>query len=64
MAGTLEGGKNAAATNKLKHGADFYTKIGALGGKAKVPKGFATMPKWKVSAAGQKGGTVSRPKKG
>ena len=31
----------AAITNKDKHGKDFYTRIGSLGGKVKSPlKGF------------------------
>jgi hypothetical protein len=29
MAGTKEGGKAAASTNKTKYGKDFYAKIGA-----------------------------------
>lgn len=33
MAGTKAGGLKAAQTNKAKHGADFYAKIGAKGGK-------------------------------
>lgn len=33
MAGTKEGGKAAASTNKTKYGSDFYAKIGAMGGK-------------------------------
>lgn len=32
MAGTKEGGKRAAATNKDKYGDDFYARIGAKGG--------------------------------
>ncbi len=31
--GTLAGGKAAALTNKAKFGADFYAKIGAIGGR-------------------------------
>ena len=33
MAGTVLGGKAAAATNKAKYGKDFYAKIGAKGGR-------------------------------
>lgn len=40
MAGTKAGGRNAAATNKEKYGADFYTKIGAKGGKVGKTGGF------------------------
>ena len=41
MAGTKEGSKKTAETNKLKYGEDYYARIGAEGGKAKVKKGFA-----------------------
>ncbi len=60
MAGTKAGGAKAAATNKAKYGDDFYTNIGAKGGKAKVPKGFSKMSPEKLRAAGTKGGTMSR----
>lgn len=40
---TSEGGKKTAKTNKKKYGDDFYSKIGAKGGKRKVPKGLALM---------------------
>lgn len=40
MAGTLDGGKQAAETNKKRHGADFYKKIGAIGGKNSKTGGF------------------------
>ena len=33
MAGTKAGGQKAAATNKARHGADFYAKIGKKGGQ-------------------------------
>jgi hypothetical protein len=33
MAGTVEGGKAAAGTNKKKYRNDFYGKIGAIGGR-------------------------------
>lgn len=33
MAGSIDGGKKAAETNKTKHGEDFYVRIGAIGGK-------------------------------
>lgn len=33
MPGTKAGGLRAAQTNKEIHGADFYARIGALGGK-------------------------------
>jgi len=59
MAGTKKGGQKAALTNKARHGADFYAKIGAKGGKAKVPKGFAANPEL-ARKAGAKGGRISR----
>lgn len=69
MAGTVEGGKAAGATNKSKYGADYYSKIGQMGAKAyrkrqkegiAKPRGFAAMDKEKISAAGRKGGSISR----
>lgn len=41
MAGTIAGGKAAAATNKERYGVDFYAKIGATGGKRGTTGGFA-----------------------
>lgn len=65
MAGTKLGGKRAAETNIKKYGADFYAKIGAIGGKKSgadlmTPKGFAAMTPAQRSAAGKLGGSVSR----
>lgn len=62
MSGTRSGGKLAAAKNKAKD-PDFYRKIGAKGGSRSRRGGFAAMPKWKVSEAGQKGGRISRKPK-
>lgn len=47
MAGTIEGGKRAAATNKKLYGEDFYKRLGHKGGSAwsDKPRGFATNPK-------------------
>lgn len=64
MAGTKQGGLNAAQTNKAKHGKEFYARIGALGGKGYVhgvspPKGFAANREL-AALAGAKGGTNSR----
>ena len=42
MSGTIEGGKKAARTNMNRYGDDWYCKIGQQGGRAKVPKGFAS----------------------
>lgn len=61
MAGTKEGARKAALTNKLKHGPDFYANIGRRGGIVSgIPKGFALMPTDKVKAAGRKGGAISK----
>jgi general stress protein YciG len=49
----------AAATNKAKHGADFYAKIGAKGGKLGKTGGFAANPEL-ARIAGAKGGRISR----
>ena len=44
MAGTKDGGRKAALTNKLKHGEDFYKNIGRKGGKSGEHKGgFASL---------------------
>lgn len=59
MAGTKEGGKQAAITNKKKYGADFYAKIGAIGGKLGKTGGFyANRELARISGA--KGGAISR----
>lgn len=60
MAQTLDGAKKAVITNKRKYGDTFYEDIGAIGGKAKVKKGFACMTPEQRSAAGKKGGSISR----
>jgi general stress protein YciG len=60
MSGTKAGGLKTAATNKALYGIDHYKRAGAIGGLAKVPKGFALMDKKKVRAAGKKGGSTSR----
>lgn len=62
MAGTLKGGKKAAATIKAKYGEDFYRIQGALGGRANVPKGFGVNPEL-ARIAGAKGGRISRKRK-
>ena len=60
MSGTLSGGKKAAATNKSRYGQDWYSKIGAIGGKAQVSKGFGCMTYEKRAEACRKGGTISK----
>lgn len=57
MSGTKAGGLKCAETNKLKHGDDFYNRIGSISGKAKNPnKGFGSSHERAV-AAGHKGRT-------
>ena len=58
MAGTMTGGKKAAAANIAKHGKDYYRKIGALGGKAGNTGGFHANPEL-AKIAGAKGGRMS-----
>lgn len=74
MAGTKDGGKAAAETNKIRYGKDFYARIGAIGGKKGNTGGFATqsdctnpncgypfdMSHRVAQCAGYKGGTISR----
>jgi hypothetical protein len=59
MAGTKQGGKAAASTNKAKYGADFYAKIGAMGGKKGKTGGFYANREL-ARVAGAKGGRISR----
>lgn len=59
MAGTIQGGKAAATTNKTKYGSDFYAKIGAKGGKKGKTGGFFANRDL-ARAAGAKGGRISR----
>lgn len=59
MAGTLEGGKKAAATNVKLYGKDFYKKIGSIGGRNGHTGGFAANPEL-ARLAGAKGGRMSR----
>lgn len=59
MAGTKAGGIAAAKTNKTKYGSDFYSKIGAKGGKLGHTGGFAANRDL-ARLAGAKGGRISR----
>jgi hypothetical protein len=59
MAGTKQGGKAAASTNKAKYGSDFYAKIGAMGGKKGRTGGFYANRDL-ARIAGAKGGRISR----
>ena len=59
MAGTKQGGRAAASTNRQKYGSDFYAKIGAMGGKKGTTGGFYANREL-ARKAGQKGGRISR----
>lgn len=59
MTGTKAGGLKAAATNKKKHGEDFYKINGAKGGRNGHTGGFAANPALAV-VAGSRGGKNSR----
>lgn len=60
MVGTKTGGLKTAATNKARHGSDFYSRIGRMGGQNGHTGGFASMDKEKVRECGRKGGSKSR----
>jgi general stress protein YciG len=59
MAGNIAGGKAAALTNKARHGADFYARIGSAGGKKGTTGGFFANREL-AKSAGKKGGTISK----
>jgi general stress protein YciG len=62
MPGTVNGGRQAAETNKKKYGKDFYARIGAVGGKKGTTGGFAANREL-ARLAGAKGGRISRRRK-
>ena len=59
MAGTKDGGRKAAATNKAKYGKDFYARIGKMGGQLGHTGGFY-VNRDLARKAGQMGGRISR----
>lgn len=59
MSGTKAGGIKAAQKNRALHGADFYARIGAVGGRKGTTGGFAANREL-ARAAGRKGGLISR----
>ena len=59
MSGTAAGAAKAAATNKARHGKDFYANIGRKGGKAGRTGGFYANRDL-ARIAGAKGGRISR----
>lgn len=64
MAGTKAGGEAARNTNLKLHGADYYSRIGKIGGKNGHTGGFY-QNRQLASEAGRKGGRISkRTKKG
>lgn len=61
MAGTLEGGRKAAKTNKERHGADWYSKIGKRGGSKSHPETrYFAVNRDIARTAGAKGGSISK----
>ena len=62
MSGTITGGKNAAKTNKERHGSDFYARIGAIGGRKGTTGGFYQNREL-AREAGKKGGRISKRRK-
>lgn len=62
MAGTVNGGRRAAKTNKEKYGPDFYANIGAKGGKLGRTGGFYANREL-AKIAGAKGGKISKRRK-
>ena len=61
MSGTKAGSQKAVATTKQKHGADFFKKIGKIGGQASGTGGFYGNPE-RASRAGKIGGKLGRRK--
>lgn len=59
MAGTKAGGLKAAATNKERHGDDFYSRIGRKGG-LKGTTGGLWADRELAKRAGAKGGRNSK----
>lgn len=65
MAGTVNGGNQAAKTNKDIYGEDFYKRIGAIGGSRSRNGGFAQGKEGRERARlyGGIGGAMSRRNK-
>lgn len=59
MAGTVEGGRKAAATVKEKHGDDFFARIGKMGGQNGHTGGFYANREL-AREAGAKGGKLGK----
>ncbi len=65
MAGTKDGGKKAAETNRSKYGDNYYQHIGLIGSEAyrqrqrdgvAKPRGFAVMDKDRLRQISKNGG--------
>lgn len=59
MSGTKSGGLKAAATNKERYGDNYYSEIGAKGGRNGHTGGFASNREL-ARLAGAKGGRMSK----
>ncbi len=63
MAGTHDGGKEAAKTLKKRYGADYYEEIGEKGGqsqgKENNPRNFANLDKKELKKIAKEGGQHS-----
>ena len=59
IGGTHAGGVKARETNYARHGRDYVSRIGAIGGRAGDTGGFYGHPE-RAAKAGSKGGTHSR----
>lgn len=68
MAGNKIGGRKAAITNRLRHGEDFFARIGQMGGHNGTTGGFNSdvvgkdglTGRERARIAGRKGGLISR----
>lgn len=68
MSGTKAGGAKARDTNIARHGKDFYSRIGRMGGANGSTGGFASdkvgkdglTGRERALVAGAKGGSISR----
>ena len=68
MSGTKAGGAKARQTNYERHGADFYARIGKIGGMHGTTGGFFSNKvgrdgltgRERARIAGRKGGLISR----
>lgn len=59
MSGTREGGLKSRDANLQRHGKDFYSRIGRMGGKNGHTGGFAANPEL-AKIAGRIGGKKSK----